>query len=124
MNTILNLIKQYLNPTQASMLEEEPVMQKVNVHPPVPLDIYQDLPDIGNDREKILKMIVKQFPEGPLYPERLVRHNRRALYNSIHFLRTASKRQWMLDIAVNKGEYTTDKLVRVATQQREAFQPA
>jgi hypothetical protein len=89
---------------------------------PLPLDIYQDLPDIGEHRQQIMEMIAKMHPEVVYAEQATIRHNRRAEYKSIHFLRTESKRKWAYDVKVAKGEYTTDKLVRVAPQQRRTLQ--
>jgi len=84
----------------------------------LPLDIYEDLPNIGEDRQELLEMIQKAFPEAGYIPQQIVRANRRKLYMSIHFLRTDSKRQWAYDVSVAKGQYTTDRLIRVAAARQ------
>lgn len=88
---------------------------------PIPLDIYQDLDDVGEDREKVMTMIAESFKDNGMFPQSGIRHNRRQLYKSIHFLRTGSKRKWMLDVMVERGEYTTDRLVKRVQEQHPSL---
>jgi len=119
MNFVQALKKLFQAKSMLTQMEVSAEIQKVE---PLPLDIYQYLPDIGEHREEIMKMIAKMHPEVVYAEQHTIRHNRRAEYKSIHFLRTESKRKWAYDVKVAKGEYTTDKLVRVAPQQRRTLQ--
>jgi hypothetical protein len=115
MNSLTGFIKSLFS-SQASMLGQNDspaaVSDEPKVWPDLSVAMYNDLGDIGVDRNKILDLISRAFPEGPLYDPDIVRHNRRALYKSIQFLRTLSKRAWVKDAGVTKGEYTEDKLTK------------
>ena len=86
---------------------------------PLTLAIYAGLPPMpegctGPTGDALFKLIEEAYPEespqGFKYPS--VAHNRKALYKSIHFLRTKSMRRWMYDVEVTKGDYTKDVLLR------------
>jgi hypothetical protein len=121
MKALIQAVKFLLGMQTPMLTNSDPAGDKLPKPEPLPLDIYQDLPNIGKDRQTIMEMIAERFPEmsvkGFQYPH--VRHNRRALYMSIHFLRTVSKRRWGYDVLVERGEYTQDKLSKTvaATQQ-------
>jgi hypothetical protein len=83
--------------------------------PSLPLNIYDDLPEMpvvksGLNGDRLLQMIACSYPEGTLYPN--CRENRRKLYMSIYFLRTASRRMWSLDVPVVQGQFTKDSLMK------------
>jgi hypothetical protein len=121
MNTISKLLKSIFNPQHQMLTPSDSSVQKEVASEPLPLDIYQDLPFVGEDRPAIMALIKEAFPDnhpdGWPYPH--VRHNRRELYKSIHFLRTKSQRKWVYDVGVARGEYTEDKLAKdvAPTQQ-------
>jgi hypothetical protein len=81
----------------------------------LPLNIYEDLPAmphvLGNmNGDRLFQVIADAYPEGTMYPQ--CRGNRRKLYMSIYFLRTASRKSWVCDVPVRMGQYTKDALVK------------
>lgn len=83
--------------------------------PTLPLNIYEDLPPMpvvagSMNGDRLLQTIADAYPEGTLYPH--CRENRRKLYMSIYFLRTASRKSWARDVSVQKGEFTMDSLMK------------
>ena len=116
MKSIINAVRKIVR--QPAVAEAVAAKTPVSLAPPIPLNIYEDLPSLGDDTEEIMEMIQRAFPDLTLYSQNLTRANRRKLYMSIHFLRTDSKRQWVYDVEVGKGQFTTDSLIRVAAAQR------
>lgn len=119
MNSIISAVRNAFN-TKASMLTmPESAIKFVPKAEPLPLDIYGDLPAMPEDAsgptgKALFELIAAAFPETSAngFEYASVRHNRRELYKSIHFLRTESKRKWGYDVQVMKGDYTKDTLLR------------
>lgn len=118
MKSLISAVRKIVR--QPAVAEAVAAKTPISIAPPIPLNIYEDLPSLGDDTENIMEMIQRAFPDLKLYSQHLTRANRRKLYMSIHFLRTDSKRQWVYDVEVGKGQFTTDSLIRVAATQRSA----
>lgn len=111
---ILNLLFRKKN-----LIEDGAVVDK-GFQPSLPLDIYQDLPEmpvskIGPNGETLLKMIANSYPEGVLYPH--ARENRIKLYRAIHYFRTQSSRPWVYDVEEPAYVAEVPLLTRVARTQ-------
>lgn len=108
---VLNLLTR-----KNALIEDGVVVDKAFV-PSLPLNIYQDLPEmpiskIGPNGDMLYKLIANAYPEGVLYPD--AKKNRIKLYQSIYFLRTKSSKPWGIDV---EAEYKPDPflLSRVVT---------
>jgi hypothetical protein len=110
MFSLRSVVHDFLNPTEIAVVMK-PRLELV-VSDPLPLDVYDGLEDIGPDRQEVMELIAKAYKDDGVYPQSLTRHNRRAFYKSIHFLRGPSKRKWANDVSVARGEYTEDKLLK------------
>jgi hypothetical protein len=115
MLSIRSAVHDFLNPTEIAVVMKQKL--ELIVGDPLPLDIYSGLGDVGPDRQKIMEMIAEAFKDDGVYPQSLVRHNRLALYKSLHFLRTESSTLWENDRKVVRGEYTEDKLAKRLVDQ-------
>lgn len=115
----MNISKTVKSLFRRNALIEEGVVLDKEFKPCLPLNIYEDLPEmpiskIGPNGDALFKMIADAYPEGFLYPH--ARENRIKLYMSIYFLRTESSRPWAYDVEATKNpeEFL---LTRVAKQR-------